>query len=87
MYAEVRVFEDDGRPMMDRPYVVPASDIKLVDDLDKDFKVVNYSFKFVLSKLESTNQSMIDVYDREHAAYLKGIEEGMRRNGNGRTQH
>jgi len=86
MYAEVRVFEDDGRPMTDRPYVVPASDIKIVNELDKkDCKVVNYSFKFVLSKLEFTKQKMIDIYDREHAAYVKGVEEGMRRNGNGRT--
>ena len=82
MYAEVRVFEDDGRPMMDRPYVVPASDIKIVDNLDKDCKVVNYNFKFVLSKLELMDQKSIDIYDREHTAYLKGVEEGMRRKGN-----
>ena len=76
MYAEVRVFEDDGRPMMDKPYYVPATDIRVRNDQVQGHSVIHYEFKFTMSKLIPLDSKVIDILEKEREAYERGYEDG-----------
>ena len=54
MYASIQVFEDDGKPLMHLPYIVPPTDIRSYPDVEigKDKICVHYEFKFVMSRIE-----------------------------------
>lgn len=53
---------------------------RYIDDPTKCYMVKKFDvMDLPFAKLEPMNQNMIDIYDREHEAYLKGVEEGIRR--------
>ena len=77
MYAEVRVFDDNGKPMIDKPYYVPATDIRVSKmDMENTYNVLRYEFKFIMTNAVPRDPKMIDIVEAEQAAYERGYEQG-----------
>lgn len=79
MYAEVIVFEDNGKPMMNHPYCIPATDIRMSKTEMENgggYDILHYEFKFTMTKAVPRDPKMIDIIEAEHAAYERGYEEG-----------
>ena len=53
MYAEIKVFEDDGTPLMGLPYVMSPTHILVVPEPVKNGSVVKYEFRFGYTRIES----------------------------------
>lgn len=54
MYAEVRVFDDDGTPFQRQPYYIPSTDINREGYLPdgNGYRKVHYDFHFTMCRLE-----------------------------------
>lgn len=68
MYAEVRVFEDDGTPFKHLPYQIPVTDIDIQST--GAGMLVHYKFTFELAKLEKPEMVITSRfnYDEEKEA-------------------
>ena len=78
MYAEIRIFEDDGTPKNRQPYFIPASDItySFKEPHSDDSEILNYTFKFTMAERIPKNIAEIDAIEKARKAYEVGVQDG-----------
>ena len=74
MYAEIRIFDDCGRPKTDRPYIVPSTKIDEMRNPSEDSIITQYTFKFMFSERTPKNPCEFEIIDRCQAAYDLGYK-------------
>ena len=52
MYAEIKVFEDDGTPLMRSPYIMPPTNILTRPEPVNNEIVMTYEFRFGFARVE-----------------------------------
>jgi len=54
MYAEIKVFDDDGTPLMKSPYIMPPTNILIRPEQIDNEVVMTYEFRFGFARIKST---------------------------------